>query len=162
MDIASDHVADDSWRVDRGCFAREHELAIAQDGDPVGETFEFLHAVGDIDDGQALRFELRDDAEEFFALLLREDGGGLIHHDDSRRSCQRAGDFDQLLLGAGEAGDAGIGRDGEVMAFENFLRLGVELAVIEESGRPLRLHAEEDVFGHGQIVGEDLLLERSC
>ena len=31
--------------------------------------------------------------------------------------------------------------------------------VVEESGGPFGLHAEEDVFGHGEIVGEDLLLK---
>jgi hypothetical protein len=47
----------------------------------------------------------------------------------------------------------------EVMTLEDFLRLGVQLAVVEKAGRPCRLHAEEDVFGHGQVVGEDLFLE---
>ena len=110
------------------------QFAVAQDGDAVGQTLEFFHAMRDINDGQTFGLQFGDDAEEFFAFLLREDGGWLIHHDDARGGGEGAGDFDELLFGACERGNAGSGGDREVVPFENFLRLRVELAVVEQSG----------------------------
>lgn len=55
-------------------------VAVAEDGDGVGDLGEFVEAMGDVDDCDAAFCESADDAEEHFSFVAGEGGGGFIEH----------------------------------------------------------------------------------
>ena len=82
--FAADHQADDLGGRDLLTFKYRHQLAVAQYGHPVGEVVNFLHAVRDINDGNAFFLEHADDLEQPFAFGRGQRTGRLVH--DHQRS----------------------------------------------------------------------------
>ena len=89
---------------------RPGRLAVFEDGDPVGEAEDFVHPVGDVEDGGAPRLELADRLEEHLRLLVGEGGGGLVEDEQPALGHHGADDLQQGALGRGERG----GREAEV------------------------------------------------
>ncbi len=79
---------------------------VAQDGHPVGQPEDLLHAVGHVDDGEALRAQSADQREQGLHLVFGEGGRGFVEGHHLRLAGQRPQDLHQLALGRSEA-DAG-------------------------------------------------------
>jgi hypothetical protein len=73
-------------------------LAVAHDGDAVGDALEFVHLVRDVDDADAVRLELVDDGEEVrrSRRSFRAAVGSSMMRTRELEG-QGLGDFDQLL-----------------------------------------------------------------
>ena len=83
---------------------RGDQLPVAQHGDPVGDAVDLVHAVADEHHRHALPAQVVDHGEQPVDLALRQGGGRLVHDQHAGAHRQRAGDLDQLLLGAAQAG----------------------------------------------------------
>ena len=81
---------------------RAHELAVLQDGGPIGDLKHLVQAVRDVDDGDPLLLQRLDDVEQGLQLMPRQHRGRLVHDHDLRVHQQRLGDLHQLLLGHAE------------------------------------------------------------
>ena len=90
-------------------------LAVADHGDAVGDAEDLVQAVGDVDDGHALRLQRARDVEQAGDLMGRQAGGRFVHDQDLDLQRQRAGDLDGLLFGQGQArgGAADVKLDAE-------------------------------------------------
>ena len=99
IDRAADHKPDDFGDFRRGGVERGDILAVAHDGDAVGDALELIHAVRDIDDADAGLLELPDEDEQVIDLRVGQDGGRLVKNE---QSCVLMGqglcDLDHLLL----------------------------------------------------------------
>ena len=94
---ASRHALDDPGHVHGGSRRGPDEPAVTKDGDGVGHGQHFLEAMGDVDDRDAARGEIADDAEQHLHLRRAERGGRLVHQEHARVVHERAGDLDDLL-----------------------------------------------------------------
>ena len=158
VDRAADHEADDLGDFRRGGVERGDILAVAHDGDAVGDALELIHAVGDIDDANAGLFELPDEDEQVVDLRVGQDGGGLV---EDKKSCVFMGqglcNFDHLLLCDRQRLDDGLRVEIQMQLVEQLLRHGVLLRLVDEQA----LHGlapDIDVFRHGQVLHEVQLL----
>ena len=79
---AADHHRDDRVDARGGGRDRADIFAVAHDSDAVRDFLQLVHLVGDIDDADALGFELADDGEQLCDLRIVQGGRGLIHDQD--------------------------------------------------------------------------------
>ena len=80
-------------------------LAVADDGDVVGDAVDLVELVRDQDRGDALPLELEQQVEQRLAVLFREAGRRLVEDQELDFLAQRLGDLDQLLLADADIGD---------------------------------------------------------
>ena len=138
-----------SWRCLRR-LVRGHAPSIAQHGDPVGETADFVDAMADIDDANALRLKSADVFEELFDLRVRQRGGRFVENEHAAVAGQSAGDLDQLLVpDAKLAGGHGRVEAAKANPGERLAGPGLQLTETHET-RAARQAAEEDVLRDAQ------------
>ena len=101
-DDPAGHQPDQLVLVRRPGVARRHIAAVAQHRDAVADPADLLHAVGDVDDADAVRLDLVDQGEELLGLAVGERGGRLVEDEHREVGAERLGDLDHLLLGAGQ------------------------------------------------------------
>ena len=158
IDRTADHEPDDLGNFRRGRLERVDILAVAHDGDAVGDALELIHAVRDVDDADAGLLELADEDEQIVDLRVGQDGGRLVENEQLRVLMgQRLCDLDHLLLGDRERLDDGLRIKVEMQLFKQSLRHGVLLRLVDERAFH-RLAADKDVFRHGQVLHEVQLL----
>ena len=71
---------------------------VSQDGHVVADSQNLFESVRDIDDGDAMRLEIADDAEQDFHLRGAERGGRFVHDQDVDIGGEGFRDLDDLLL----------------------------------------------------------------
>ena len=96
--VAPDHQARHVDRLELGRRFRRHLLAVAQHRDDVGDGFDLLEAMGNVEDGDALRLELADEVEERGGLDRGQRRGRLVEDRDPVRNGERASDLRELAL----------------------------------------------------------------
>jgi hypothetical protein len=79
---AADHRPDDAVAVEVRGVVGDDMLAVAQDGDAVGELQRLLQRMRDEDDRDAACLQAADQGEEVVLLLRRQRGGRLVEDDD--------------------------------------------------------------------------------
>ena len=89
---------------------RGDQPAVAQHGDAIGDAVDLVHAMADEHHRHALPPQIVDHGEQPLDLALRQGGRGLVHDQHARVDRQRAGDLDQLLLGAAQRSEPRLGR----------------------------------------------------
>ena len=116
---AADHHRDDRFHAGgRGRHCVDVP-AVAHHGYAVGNSFQLVHLVRDVDDADAVTLELADDAEEIVDLRVVQRCGRLIHDEHPGFERQGLGDFHHLLLGHGELADQGARIQVQVQALED-------------------------------------------
>ena len=98
VDDAPDHRATTSPASCLGDVHGRDVLAVAENRDPVAIVEDLHHAVGDVDDRDALTGQLAHDLEQDLRLALGQRGGRLVEDQHAAVERQRLGDLDQLLL----------------------------------------------------------------
>ena len=157
-DFAADHETDETGFVDVADGVRADALTVAQDGDAVGERENFLEAVGNINDANAVFAEVADDGEEEELLLLSEGRGGLVHDHDAGTGTECAGDFHELLLGHGEGANFGFRGNLGADAGEQLLGPGAAGGPIDPRAGGRGFEAEREIFGDGEVGEQGRLL----
>lgn len=96
---AADHRADDCVLVEATCLVHGGDgLAVTDDGEGVGDLFDFVELVGDHDAGHALTAEVVQQHEQILRVLLVERRGRLVENEQLDVLGQCLGDLHELLL----------------------------------------------------------------
>ena len=100
LEVAADHAADDAVLVDAVLLDAERldRLAVADDGDGVGDLLDLVELVADHDAGHALGAQPGDEVEQVLGVALVERRGRLVEDEQLDVLGQRLGDLDELLL----------------------------------------------------------------
>ena len=151
VDVAAHHQADQLRAVHVAQFAGGDGVAVAQDGDAVGDGGDFVQAVRDVDDARAFAAQRLDDAEEALHFAFGERGGGLVENQDLGARADRLGDLDDLLLRHAERAHGALGVDVGAGALEQFARLACARRPIDLAPQAGALERERDVLRHGEV-----------
>ncbi len=137
---SSTGVAATSTRADHG--------AIAQNGGAIADSFHFLQAVRDVNNGNAALLEILDHPEKMIDFVGRQHRRRLVHDDDSGIQRQRFGDFHHLLLGYAQALDDGFRSNLDVERGQDFARLLEQFLAVDDSEPAIeqRFASQENVF----------------
>ena len=109
-------------------------LAVAQDGGAVGDAEDLVHAVRDVDDGDALAAKLADIVEQALDLVLGQRRGRLVEHQHLAGLRCRLDDLGQLPVTGRDIGDLGGRVDVDAHAGEELSRLGDRRRVVDQAG----------------------------
>ena len=131
------------------CEHIAHELAVAQDGHPIGQVLHLVHLVGDDDDGLAVVAHIAQDLEELFRLLGGQHSSGLVQNQNIRPAIEDLHDLHRLLLGNGHIVDLLVGVHVEAVGIANLLHFGSDLIHIQPSGL---LQAQDDILRSGEHI----------
>ena len=99
---AADDVGDHRFQRELGHRRRDDMLAVAQDRGAVGDAEDLVHAVRDVDDGDALAAQLADIVEQALDLVARQRRGRLVEHQDLAGLRRRLDDLGQLAVAGAE------------------------------------------------------------
>jgi len=139
-------MADDAVAVKGAGLIGDHMLAIAQNGDAVGNRQRLFQRVGDEDDRHPIGLEPRDQTEEMVLFLGGEGRGRFVKDDDPRLVVDGTGDFHHLLLRRAQLADEHRGIDVEVQRLQELLGGNVDAAqAVQEP-----FVAQIDVLRHRQ------------
>lgn len=105
--VAAEHHRDELHAVEVGEVPGVDVPAVAEHGDTVTDPVELVHAVADVEHGDATCAQVLDDPEERLDLARLQRGGGLVHDDDLGVDRDGAGQRDHLL-GADAQGVQGL------------------------------------------------------
>ena len=111
-----------------------------------------------IDDGDALGLEIRDDAEQDIDLGRAQGRSRLVHDENARVARDGLGDLDQLLLADHQVFDFRARIDRRLQTFEESARLAFLFGVVDPS-RSHDLVIDENVLGDREIAEQVQLLE---
>ena len=125
--------------------------AVAQHGHRIGDLFEFLQAVRDVDDADVLCGEVADDPEQPVHLGIGERRGGFVHDQDAQVQVERLGHLDELLLGDAAVADQRGRRQAQPELVEQRSGAGVHGLAVEGAARVAQFRAEEHVVRNGQF-----------
>lgn len=95
-EFPADHQLDDLVHVHLAGRVGGDPLTVPHDGDFIGDPQDFVHFVGDVDDGHAPVPEHVDDAEQVFHFLFGQGRGRFVEYDDLGVEGDRLGDFHHL------------------------------------------------------------------
>ena len=150
---APHHHVDDGIHLKILLFQSADVLAVAQYAQPVAHALEFFQAVGDIDDGYALRAQTVDEGKEDVDLILGQRGCRLIHNDDAAVAGEHFGNFNDLLLRCGELLHQHIGINVNAHFLQEAFGFGAHgLLVLYAAARNFAAH--ENVVRHGQVAAQ--------
>ena len=125
---AADHGAHDLLAVERRRGVGHDMLAVAHDGDAVGDGERLLQRMADEDDRDAALLQPLDEREELVLLLRRQRRRRLVEDDHLGVVMHRPRDLHHLLLAGAEAGHHRGRVDVEVERLEELLARDIDAA----------------------------------
>lgn len=159
--VAAQHHRDELHAVEVGEVTGVDVPTVAEHGDPVADPVELVHAMADVEHGDAACAQVLDDPEEGLDLAGLQRGGGLVHDDDLGVDRDGACQGDHLLGADPEGVQGPLRVDAYAEAFEQFGRLAVHAGEVDQAEPVLGLPAEEDVARHAHQRDEvHLLVDR--
>lgn len=156
--IAAEHHRDEPRPVEADEVAGVDVAAVAEHGDAVADPVELVHAVADVEDGDALAAQVPDDVEEGLDLARFQRGGGFVHDDGLGVHRDRSGQGDHLPGADAEHVQGLPGVDVYAEAVEQLGGLAVHAGEVDETEAVPGLAAEEDVPRHAHQRDEVHLL----
>ena len=159
--IASDHESRHVDGLEFGRRLRRHQLAVAQHRHDVGDGFDLLQPVGNVEYGDTLRLEVPDQFEQRGRFDRCQRRRRLVENCDAMRNGERPGDLRELAL-----------RDRQMLYRNGHRRLDPEHAhrldrapihlPVVDGKSAAQLAPEEHVFGDRQVRREhDLLVNQN-
>ena len=106
--LAADHRRDDALVGHLVARQLGHELAVAQDVDPVRELEDLLEPVADVDDAEALAGQRLEDGQELEHLGVVHRRGRFVDEHDPRTWTEAAGDLDERALDDRQVADGRV------------------------------------------------------
>nr|BFE70913.1 hypothetical protein GCM10020092_042140 [Actinoplanes digitatis] len=157
--LAADHAAHDAVLVDavRLDVQRLDRLAVAQDGDLVGDRLDLVQLVRDHDRGDAALAEAAQQVEQVPGVGLVQRGGRLVQDEQPDVLGERLGDLHELLLADADVLDQGVGVLLEADPRHQVQRHPVGGLPVDRAALA-GLVAEEDVLGDRHVRDEGELL----
>ena len=154
-DRAADHHVGQGLRVRLRGVDRANVLALAENGDLVGQGHDLVQLVGNDDDGLAVGAHVAQHLEELVRLLRGQNSGRLVQNQDVGPAVENLDDLNGLLLRDGHVVDL-LGRvDVESVPVADLLnpfvgRSHIELLPLVES--------KDDIFRGGEYVDQLVVL----
>ena len=133
----------------RGRELPDH-LAAADDRDDVRDLLDLFELVRDEHDGPAAGLQVPDDPEQFLGLARGEHRGGLVEDQHAGLAQQGLDDLHPLLHADRQILDQGVRVDLQAVALGQFADVAAGAPPVDPAERPGALHAEGDVFRHGE------------
>ena len=155
----ADHLVDEVILVHVLDVLGFHISAVFEDGDGIADFDDLLEAVGDIDHGDAVAFELADVIEQYFNLIVLQKSGGLVK--DNKADFLIDGDFadgDHRLHGDGQGLDLGLGIDIHLELVDDLAALIVHFLPVDHAELVLGQASQEVVFGDAQVLSNIYML----
>ena len=135
-------------------------LAVAEDGDVVGDPEDLVHLVGDVDDGDPEVGQALDHPVQVRHLAFRNGRGGFVHDDDLRVVADGLGNLDHLLFRHRQVLHPGPRVDVDLPLVEEFTGLAEHGGGAEQPQTAARLAAQPDVLRHHHLGdGGQLLVD---
>ena len=150
FDLAADHQMRDPPRVGRGPIERVDPAAVAQHGDAIGQTEDFVHLVRDVQDRHPLAAQAIDHAKQPLDLGFGQGAGRLVHDQDFRPQRKGFGDFDQLLIADPQAAGRIAGRNAAFQLGQQLAGGVVHRPLIEQAPAVADFAAEKHIGGGRQ------------
>src|SRR6478609_4011780 len=159
LEVTTDHAADDPVLVDAVLLDPEglDGLAVADDGDRVGDLLDLVELVADHDAGHAPRAEPGHEAEQVLGVALVERRRGLVEDQQLDVLGQRLGDLDQLLLADADVLDLRVGVLVQPDPGEQLARTLARVEPVDDAVLGV-LVADEEVLGDREQRDECQLL----
>jgi len=133
--------------------------AVAQHREAAGDLLHLFEHVRDVEHTQPARLEPPDGREQPPHIVFRQAARRLVEDEDARVGLgEGASDLDQLLHGHRKRSGAGVDRDLPPIQLGQRRAGGPVHAGPPDEASARRLHAEQDVLGHGQVGRERELL----
>jgi len=149
--VPTDHPLDDRELVGFAGPVLADEPAVLQNDHLVGDLEDLLHAVGHVQDDDALLLQAPDDLKQRLDLGVRERRGGLVKGDDLGAAAVGLHDLDHLLVGHRKVPHPVGGVEGQAELVDDVLRHPVERLEVDQPQLPRRDALHEDVLGHRQV-----------
>jgi hypothetical protein len=155
---AANHAANDTVlvqpRIDPQGLDR---LAIADDGDGIGDGPDLVQLMADHDGGDALGAQPPQQVQQVGGVVLVEGRGGLVEDQQPDFLAQGLGDLDELLLAHADILDGGVRVLAQAHPRHEFPGAGLGPDPVDDTG-PGHFVAEKEVFGDGQFGNEGQFL----
>ncbi len=156
--LASDHQRDELVVRHRRRLAHAGHATVLHYGHAVGDLEDLRHAVRDVDDGDALRREALDDAEEVAPLVDGQRGGRLVEDQELQVVRETLGDLHHLLLARREQRDVRSRVDVDLEVGKDTPRALMHRRLADHADHVDGLAACIDVLGDAQRSDETALL----
>ena len=127
----ADHPADNQLLGQLRRRPAAHQLAVAHDGDLMGNLKDFIHLMGNIDNGDALRRQLADNPEQNVHFCFAQGRSGLVHNDDLCAVADGAGNLDQLAVCRSQFAHGAPGIDIDIQIIEKGLGILIHFLFID-------------------------------
>ena len=144
IDVSADHHSGQFLRRGMRSFDRADALALAQNGDAVGDLHDLVQLVGDKEDALALGREVFHDLHEFLDFLRRQNGRRLVEDQDLVVAVEHFENFGALLHTDGDILNDCIGIDVQTVFLRQRENLFARVLLLQEA-HFVRLNAENDV-----------------
>ena len=135
LEVAADHVLDDALFGDVVLDDRLDRLAVADDGDGVGDLLDLVELVADDDRRDALLLQVQDQVEQVVGVLVVQGRGRLVEDEQLHPLRQGLRDLDELLLADADVEDLRRRVLPQADPGEQLCRLLVGLVPVDETER---------------------------
>ena len=150
--LTADHLGDNLLLGHVRHFPLADVLAIAHDGDFVGDDLDLVHLMADVDQCDAQSLQLPHDAEQGFHFVCGQGGSGLVQDQHLAVCGNGLGDFHHLHLSDAQGAELCMGVDVQLQLLEQLLGVLVHFGMIHHGDGAIALGGvapQPDVLGHG-------------
>ena len=150
--LTADHLGDDLLLGHVGNVPLADVVAIAHDGDFVGDDLDLVHLMADVDQRNALLLQLAHDAEQRLDLVRGQRGGGLVQNQHLAVCGDCLCDLHHLHLCDAQAAQLCVGVDVQLQLLQQGIGIGVHFGMVHYGDDTCLLGgeaAQPDVLSHG-------------
>ena len=135
--------------------------AVAQHGDSIAKPEDFLHPMGNVDDGDTTFLEVSQQMKQVFAFVDRERAGRFVHDDDLRVGAGGGGDLDDLFQAGRKLANRTVHIDLRLDLAQHGTGALAHFRPIDPAGTTRQV-AEAKVLPDGQVGAEGEFLVHHC
>ena len=150
--FATDHLGDDLLFGHVGDIPLTDIMTITHDGDFVGNDLDLVHLMADVDQSDALLFQLVHDAEQGLDFVRSQRGSRLVQDQHLAVCGNSLCNFHHLHLGNAQAAQLCVGIDLQLQLLQQCIGIGIHFTVVHNGdGANLfgGVAAQPDILSHG-------------
>ncbi len=147
--LTADHHFDQALFGQFADRAFSNKLTVAEHRDVIANLKDLFHAMRDIDDAAALRFQFVDHPEQRQRFGIGQRIGRLIHDDHLRLKAQDFGDFDHLLIANRQIPHQLVAAEAQIKPFKQRISFGIHTRPLDTAKTADIFAAEKNILRHG-------------
>jgi hypothetical protein len=132
LKLTTDHHSDHSIAIDFIPDEATGVLSVTQSDDSVGNLFDLVEAVRNVNDAHLMRPQVPDDCKQPPGFGEGQAGRRLVHDQNASLRRKDARNLDQLLLGQGQLAKRGSARNPEADLLEFFIGRRIDAFAIDQ------------------------------